>query len=184
VKRLKLEIARADEAAAIAAMRTASAVRLTTEYGAGVWSGKTSENGALFHMRNAAVYVARKRNLPIATLTLTVKKPWAIDRSYFSPVARPLYLINMAVGPAEQRRGIGRACIEEVRRIATNWPADAIFLDAFDARAGAGEFYRRCGFREVGRAEYKGTPLIYFEMLLDSGTHQNNTKTGSPSRGE
>ena len=46
------------------------------------------------------------------------------------------------------------------------WPGDAIRLDAYDSQAGAGEFYRKCGFREAGRASYRGTPLIYFEMPL------------------
>jgi hypothetical protein len=46
------------------------------------------------------------------------------------------------------------------------WPADAVRLDAYQGPAGAGGFYERCGFREVGRAAYRGTPLIYFELLL------------------
>jgi hypothetical protein len=46
------------------------------------------------------------------------------------------------------------------------WPADAIRLDAWDAQAGAGEFYRKCGYREVGRAAYRKTRLIYFELAL------------------
>jgi hypothetical protein len=45
-------------------------------------------------------------------------------------------------------------------------PSDAIRLDAYNADADAGEFYRKCGFREVGRALYRNVPLIYFEMLL------------------
>jgi ribosomal protein S18 acetylase RimI-like enzyme len=56
--------------------------------------------------------------------------------------------------------------MEEARRIATAWPGDAIRLDAWDAAAGAGEFYRKCGFREVGRATYRTAPLVYFEILL------------------
>ena len=72
----------------------------------------------------------------------------------------------MAVAPDRQRQGIGRLCIDEVRRIAAGWPSDAIRLDAFDAQAGAGEFYSQCGFREVGRASYRNVPLIYFEMLV------------------
>ena len=32
--------------------------------------------------------------------------------------------------------------------------------------AGAGSFYAKCGFREVGRVRYRTVPLIYFEMLL------------------
>lgn len=43
---------------------------------------------------------------------------------------------------------------------------DAIRLEAFDADAGAGGLYRQCGFTEVGRASYRGTPLIYFEMFV------------------
>jgi ribosomal protein S18 acetylase RimI-like enzyme len=72
----------------------------------------------------------------------------------------------MAVHPDRQCKGVGRLCIEQACRIAKEWPGDAIRLDAFDAEAGAGEFYRKCGFREVGRAVYRFAPLIYYEMLL------------------
>ncbi len=56
--------------------------------------------------------------------------------------------------------------MKEVEKVARAWPADAIRLDAYDAKAGAGEFYAKCGLREVGRAKYKGNPLIYFEWIL------------------
>ena len=56
--------------------------------------------------------------------------------------------------------------LDEAKEIARAWPGDAIRLDAYDAAAGAGEFYAKCGFREVGRATYRGTPLIYFELML------------------
>jgi GNAT superfamily N-acetyltransferase len=101
-----------------------------------------------------------------ATLTLATRKPWAIDRRYFTRVARPVYLLSMAVDPGRQRTGIGRACVAEALDFVRDWPADAICLDAYDAAAGAGDFYRKCGFAEVGRAEYRGTPLIYFERLV------------------
>ncbi len=41
-----------------------------------------------------------------------------------------------------------------------------IRLDAYDAPAGAGEFYRKFGFSEMGRTSYRGTPLVYFEMSV------------------
>ena len=41
-----------------------------------------------------------------------------------------------------------------------------IRLDAYDAPAGAGPFYSRCGFREMGRVIYRKVPLVYFEQLL------------------
>lgn len=164
--RIKLDIAGAGDAAAIAELHAAAAQRLTARHGEGFWSKAISEKGVLFNMRNAAVYVARKGDKPIATLTLATKKPWAIDRKYFSKSKRPLYLIGMAVAPDVQGQGIGRLCIAETKQIVKEWPGDAICLDAYDAAAGAGGFYRKCGFREVGRAAYRGAPLIYFEMLL------------------
>ena len=51
-------------------------------------------------------------------------------------------------------------------RAAETSRADALRLDAFDARAGAGDFYARCGFTERGRVVYKSDPLIYYERLL------------------
>jgi len=39
-------------------------------------------------------------------------------------------------------------------------------LDAYDAEAGAGAFYPRCGFEERGHASYRGTPLVYFQQRL------------------
>jgi len=99
-------------------------------------------------------------------LLLQTKKPWAIDRSYFTAVPRPLYLTSMAVEPPLQRQGIGRLIIEKAKSVARSWPAQAIRLDAYDADAGAGGFYDKCGSRETGRAGYRGTGLIYHELLL------------------
>jgi GNAT superfamily N-acetyltransferase len=72
----------------------------------------------------------------------------------------------MAVDPEYQRQGIGRRLLDEARSVARQWPAESIRLDAYDAPAGAGRFYAKCGFREVGRAAYRGVPLVYFELML------------------
>jgi len=117
-------------------------------------------------MRTSRTYVARIDTEIVATFRLATKKPWAIDISYFAACRRPLYLLSMAVVPAKQRQGIGGWCLGEAQKIAKIWPADAIRLDAFDAKAGAGPFYAKCGFTEVGRASYRETPLIYYEALL------------------
>ena len=164
--RAPLTIATADDAASIATLRTAVASQLTTTFGIGPWSTGATEKRVRFEMRRSSVYVARVRGRAIATLALATKKPWALDRRYFTPVKRPLYLRDMAVDPARQHTGIGRRCLEEAIAICRKWPADALCLDAYDAEAGAGEFYRKCGFTEVGRATYRNTPLIYFEMLV------------------
>ena len=164
--RVKLHIATADDIADLVALRIAVNQHLTAQYGKGYWSGGVTEKGVLSAMRNSAVYVARYRNRLIATLTLCTKKPWAIDIAYFTPATKPLYLTGMAVHPDFQRQGIGRLVLKEAEAAARAWPADAIRLDAFNAEAGAGGFYAKCGFREVARVTYKRDPLIYFEMLL------------------
>jgi hypothetical protein len=46
------------------------------------------------------------------------------------------------------------------------WPGQAIRLDAFDADAGAGDFYAKGGYREMGRVVFRQVPLIYYELLL------------------
>ena len=161
-----LTIARADDAGAIAALQNAVASELTQRFGVGHWSSVATEKGVRSGMKRASIYVARDARRIVATLTLQTKKPWAIDCRYFSPVTRPLYLLGMAVDPARQRTGIGRRCLDEAVSVCKQWPADALFLDAYDADAGAGEFYRKCGFTEVGRDTYKHTPLIYYEMLV------------------
>lgn len=163
---VELETATPGDAAEIAAVRNTAADDLTAKNGEGWWSGHCTAQGVRFDLRHGSVHLARRRGKIVATLTLTTRKPWAIDRAYFTKAARPLYLINMAVAPGAQRCGVGRACLEEAAGLAQRDAADAIFLDAYDHPAGAGEFYRKCGFREVGRAAYRKVPLIYFELLV------------------
>jgi len=161
-----LKIATAKDVAGLVSLRMAVNERLTAQYGDGYWISELSEAGVLFAMRNSSVYVAHREGRLIATLALSTTKPWGIDKNCFSPSERPLYLTAMSVHPDWQRDGVGRECLAEAVKIVREWPGDAIRLDAFDAEAGAGDFYRKCGFREVGRASYRSTPLIYFEMLL------------------
>src|SRR5438034_271061 len=82
------------------------------------------------------------------------------------PCRGPLYLTDMAVAPAWQGKGVGRVCMDQAIRLAETWPGDAIRLDAYGAPAGAAAFYFKCGFVNRGRVTYRGTPLVYYELLL------------------
>jgi GNAT superfamily N-acetyltransferase len=163
--RVKLREAADGDALKIADLRSAVADTLTKRFGPGHWSGVATEKGVRLDMRISKVFVARHGGRVVATLRLTTRKPWAIDPAYFSASMRPLYLLSMAVVPDLQRQGIGRQSMEQVREICRRWPADAVRLDAYDAPAGAGMFYAKCGFKNVGRAEYRGCPLLYFEWM-------------------
>lgn len=163
---LSFDLATDADAPALAALHSAVAGHLTREFGRGHWSSSASEQAVLRGIASSRVIVARDHGGIAGALRLATKKPWSIDPKLFQKVKKPLYLVDMAVSPARQRSGVGRQLIDQARLIGRVWPADALRLDAYDAAAGASGFYRKCGFTEVGRAEYRRVPLIYFEMLL------------------
>lgn len=163
---LTFVLAGPSDAPALAALRGAAARDLASRFGDGPWSTEPSERGVLGDFRHADVWVARSGDEIVATFRLATRKPWAIDTAHFTAVRRPLYLTNMAVHPDVQRRGVGRRCLAHAEAVARGRPADAIRLDAYDADAGAGAFYARCGFREVARVVYRTTPLVYYERML------------------
>ncbi|HMG87248.1 MAG TPA: GNAT family N-acetyltransferase [Terracidiphilus sp.] len=157
------------DATELAALHTAVVEDLTQRFGHGSWSSPTTERGILANMRLpkfSRTLIARSNRRIIGTLRLATKKPWAIDTSYFTAAPRPLYLTGAAVHPSHQHKGIGRQLMRQAESMAHAWPADAIRLDAFDAAAGAGPFYAKCGLREVAHVVYKKDPLIYFELIL------------------
>jgi GNAT superfamily N-acetyltransferase len=164
--KVKLTEATFADVSALVKLRLEVSERLTSEFGPGIWASGATERGIHFAMRNSRVLVARDGRRIIGTLRLATRKPWAIDKSYFTECEKPLYLTDMHVAPDVQRQGIGRAMLGEAARIAREWPADTIRLDAFDLPAGAGEFYAKCGFAKMGRATYRSAPLIYYELLL------------------
>ena len=160
-------LATADDVPALSVLRTAVANDLTRQYGKGHWSAPVSERGAAIALRYATVLLLHDGPVLAGTLRLANKKPWAIDPAYFTAVPRAIYLTDMAVDPSRQRHGIGRRLVAEAIAMARAWPADAIRLDAYDAPAGAGEFYVKCGFREVARVVYRTVPLVYYERLIE-----------------
>ena len=163
---LRFRDATAKDVAAIAGLLNATAGALTAKFGEGRWSAMTSERSVELSLRHGRLRVGVDGKRILTTLRLATKKPWAIDVAFFTPAKRPLYLTGMAVSVANQRHGLGRAALDDARAVAAAWPADAIRLDAFDAPAGAGGFYERCGYEARARVAYKDDPLIYFELLL------------------
>jgi GNAT superfamily N-acetyltransferase len=163
---LTFELATEEDAPALASLHSAVAGQLTRDFGHGHWSSSASEASIAHTIRSSRVLIARDEAGIAGTLRIATKKPWAIDPTYFEPSKKPVYLLDMAVRPAMQRSGIGRQMVEQARELALGMQADAIRLDAYDAPAGAGDFYAKSGFREAGRAEYRGVPLIYYEMRL------------------
>jgi GNAT superfamily N-acetyltransferase len=163
---LSITEAVSEDAPAIAALRNSAAEDLLKRYGKGHWGTMSTESGVLYNMTNGKILIAKSGSEIIGTLRLATKKPWVINAEYFTPVVRTIYLTDMAVHPDHQHKGVGKAMIEEAKSIAREWPAGSIRLDAYDAPAGAGDFYLKCGFADRGHIIYRTIPHIYFEWLV------------------
>jgi ribosomal protein S18 acetylase RimI-like enzyme len=160
----------ADDVAELYRLRAAAATDLTRRFGKGPWSSCGTEAGVRYKLRISDVLIGREAGAIVAGLRLQKRKPWSVDVRYFTPTKKALYLCDMSVHPDWQRRGIGRMLIEAAILAAADANADALRLNAYDDAAGAGDFYRKCGFTETRRASYRGVPLVFFER-------------GAPSRG-
>src|SRR5579863_10444928 len=113
---LRFEKASPADARGLAELRTAVAVDLTARWGKGHWSFKTSEKGALLSIRSSHVTLGWHGEDLAASFSLTTKKPWAIDKSCFTPCDQPLYLVSVAVAPRFQGQGMGALCLAEAER--------------------------------------------------------------------
>ena len=165
---VSITLATTEDAAAIAEVISLAARDLTAKFGQGHWSAIATEKGVLNGMGRSKILIAKNAEEVVGTLRLTTTRPWVIDPDYFTPVQHPIYLVDMAIRPDHQRMGVGKLLIEEAKSITTKWTGDAIRLDAYEGSAGAGEFYKKCGFTERGRIVYRTVPHIYFEWLIKS----------------
>jgi GNAT superfamily N-acetyltransferase len=163
---ITFELATETDVPSLLSLRTEVAADLEARHGRGPWARPPTEDAVRRDLTASRVMVAREGARLVGTLTLAAKKPFAIDVSCFTAAQRPSYLLAMAVAPQRQGTGIGRRMLEAGTVLAHSLRADAIRLDAYDSPAGAGPFYARCGFVEVGRVVYRSTPLRYYERML------------------
>ena len=163
---LSFRLATEADLPALLELRLAVGADQERRFGDERWTTTISERSVARAFKSSRIVVASKRGRIVATTRMETKKPWAIDLAYFTAVCKAVYLHDVDVLPELQRSGIGRQLMEHVKTIARTWPVDAIRLDAYDGRSGAGPFYRKCGFRELGSTVYRGVPLVYFELIL------------------
>ena len=154
------------EARALAALRSGVARDMTRQYGEGHWSACPSKAEVVRQLRASHVLVARQGAELIGTVRLVRALPALFDSSAFTPVAKPWYVLGLAVAPQCRGRGVGRQLIDAAKQTASSWGAHALWLDAYEHQAGAGPFYLKCGFRRVGRTELRDIPLAYYEWLV------------------
>jgi len=122
------------------------------------------------HTEKGLVYSVEVRGgEPVATFTAGCDAPHYLDLSLWPNGAEPsFYLSQLAVSPKLQGRGIGRACIAAVERLALEHGCRSIRLDAAEAHAELLDWYLDLGYRESCRYEAFGTRMVGFEKLVST----------------
>lgn len=156
------------DARALADLRGGVAREMTRVFGEGHWSPCPSKAEVVRQLRASQVLIASRGEEIIGTVRLARVLPGVIDSESFTKVDTALYVLGLAVSPDARRQGVGRSLIEAAKESARTWPADALWLDAYDHVAGAGAFYQACGFRAVGASSKGVIPLIFYEWLRAS----------------
>ena len=165
----KVSVRRAElsEIAAIHALSSAASADLTDRFGSGHWSKVTARKTLRKAVGDRTLYVIEKGRQLVGTFRLSDKKIGFYRKAWFSWPQDPAgYLRDMAVHPAHQRRGIGRQAMKAIERHAGREGLRAVRFDAYEGGAGAGSFYRKCGYSLVQRGTINGVPLEYYEKTL------------------
>jgi GNAT superfamily N-acetyltransferase len=165
---LKLSFRFAEEADILALLDLQLAVdaEQARRFGSDRWRTTINEKSVARGLKTSRILLACEPGRIVAAMRIDTKKPWAVDLEHFTPVGKAVYLHDVNVAPEVQRSGIGRELLDRVERAVREWSVDAIRVDTYDGSAGAGQFYARCGFNEVGRAVYRRVPLVYFELVF------------------
>ena len=121
------------------------------------------------YAESGALYLIEAEGTAVGTLRLTDRKIGFYHSAWFARPDDPAgYLLDMAVHPDQQRRGVGRRAMQMMERLAQQAGLQAVRLDAYQGPAGAGDFYKKCGYALVHKGEMRGVGLEYFEKLLPS----------------
>jgi GNAT superfamily N-acetyltransferase len=164
----RLRAALAEDIGLVRAILSTAANDLTTRFGEGHWSGVRSVETLRKYAGEGVLYVVEQAATVVGTLRLTDRKIGFYRSSWFvDPQAAAGYLMDMAIDPAHQRRGIGRQAMIMAENLARSQDLPAIRLDAYGGPAGAGRFYQKCGYRLVHQGEMNGVALEYYEKLVE-----------------
>jgi ribosomal-protein-alanine N-acetyltransferase len=73
------------------------------------------------------------------------------------PVVDEAELLTLGVAAAQQRKGVGRAILEDMLQLAREKAMRRVFLEVRDSNSAAVNLYKSAGFKEVGvrRAYYQ-----------------------------
>jgi GNAT superfamily N-acetyltransferase len=139
---------------------------LSARFGLGHWDPPHPLEKFRDDARAREVHAVTVGERLVGTFTIGLSPIPAYPASYWSPVEPALYLNRLAVLPAEQRRGLGRACMALVEALAHARGARAVRLDAIAGHAPLLAFYMDLGYRDAGPFHIGCCAVTCFEKVL------------------
>ena len=128
--------------------------------GTGAHAGKGPWDEDLQHIREA--YLEEGGEFLIGTHNGRIVAMGALKRSSSARAE----IKRMRVHPDCQRRGFGKAILQELEGRAVDLGYRVLHLDTTVQQAAAQELYLKHGFSEVGRARAAGFEVIHYEKAL------------------
>ena len=160
----------------------AAALELSLELGPGYWGKRASPRRTRERLIESdpgllekGWFVATLGDRVVGVMALATRPFRAWKKQLWARPDQPaLGVFDVAVDPAVQGRGIGRALMEfaEARAAAMGLPW--VRLDAFAANPGSNAFYRRIGYVARGTVRAADIELVLYEKAI---------ATSSTSRG-
>jgi ribosomal protein S18 acetylase RimI-like enzyme len=112
------------------------------------------------------IYLVTDGDEAVATYTVTTTPPHDYPPAIFAPAVPALYLNRLAVVPARQKSGLGRACMADVEAHARAAACRVVRFDVFRDNAVIRAFYQRLGYTELGPFFVGEIPVICCEKEL------------------
>lgn len=113
------------------------------------------------------IYVYRRGDSVLASITLSQRLPWFWKRELWSvPLAPALGVFDLAVRPSHFRKGIGRAAMSFAEGKAVQAGLEWVRLDAFARNPDSNAFYDSLGYSMRGQITINGITLNQFERRM------------------
>ena len=120
-------------------------------------------------MKDKDLYGVYQNQTAIATFNIsTQSRDYYHEELWSNPGEKALYLGQLAINPALQKKGIGKWCMQQVERMAFKMGCKAIRFDALDSHPWLKAFYKNLDYSPCGIVTPNKWDLACFEKIINN----------------
>lgn len=132
------------------------------------WEVYPNETVLAQDLEDENLYLMLEDDSPVAAFTINQEQPPQYDSLVWHLGVRPAAMHRLVVASSCQGRGVGKAAMAEVMRIAGEMGCDCLRLDTYSRNLKAMALYERIGMRNVGKVYFdeRITPYECYEIAV------------------